>query len=65
MSVIKGRISDISPEFLLRLELTFPESSAVFVPGRGLTFEELAYQAGAAFVVKWIKQHANQTTSTR
>lgn len=64
MSIIKGRVSDISDEFLQKLERAFPKEAAIFSPNSGQTLEDLAFAAGSAYVIDWINKHANKTTST-
>lgn len=64
MSLIKGRVSDISDDFLERVKKTFPKDQAVYNPERHQSIEELAYLAGIQALITWMDTHANKTTST-
>lgn len=64
MSLIKGRVSDISDDFLDKLEKFFPLEGALYHPDTQETHADLAYSAGQQSIIKWIKRHAIKTTST-
>ncbi|AGC35605.1 hypothetical protein RHEph03_gp038 [Rhizobium phage RHEph03] len=59
--IVKGIAADISPELLERLENTFSLERAVYKQGD--SFEDVAYRAGEANVVAWIKRHARTTVT--
>ena len=64
MSLIKGRVSDISDDFLERMERAFPEANLHYHPASQQSHADLAYFAGQRYIIEWIKKHAVKTTST-
>ncbi|AGC35963.1 hypothetical protein HOS22_gp39 [Rhizobium phage RHEph08] len=59
--IVKGIAADISPELLDKLEKTFSLERAAYKPGD--EFVDVAYRAGEANVVTWIKRHARTTVT--
>ncbi|QIG73137.1 hypothetical protein EVC00_031 [Rhizobium phage RHph_N37] len=59
--IVKGIAAEISPDLLERLEKTFSLERAVYKPGDA--FVDVAYRAGEANVVEWIKRHARTTVT--
>lgn len=61
MSIVKGTLSDVNPEFFDKLKRAFPEIQAIWQPGDDLP--ECARKAGCQEVIRWIERHARLQTT--